>query len=1602
MNIPAMLKRVGMLAATAAAGGTLPGVGGVGSVLMAGMKNSNNQRSSSNAGAMSSKSNADGNISQMYGQEFKKKIDHLLMNPEDRLINKRIRKEEEAASKRLGTSIPTIRLLNSSPGQLISNTTSIVNNTSMLMVQLMQLNTKYVIAISNALGASVDRIFADTGKDGLLSKISKMLDSNPVTGIAKKTVQHAVNIVDLLNPLTMSKKFTNFFQGFGESIQKMVLGEEGFKNLRNPNRTLKRAGLDLADSKKSINLLKVIADVNIKQLDVLHDLRNVFRKVAADSGHNVGYDKLDIAFDEFSGTLMSTTDASRRRMSRERQYKDVYRSGFGGGVGGLIGKAISLPMVMYKNRKSVRDNPNIATQRDRILVEELFINGMLEDIFLGVESANDVRKLLKFKPGHDIDIRAVSDRDIKRILSIVEKAANSPRIQNNNDLKDKYYTMLNFSTQSAGVRAFTESSTAISGKLASLFSQLSGKHINTNTSEATKRYRNFLNTGSDSLYAINSGAANADFINDQQREFIINKLKRGLMPIIGGILEMKEDYQLDKNYEALAPGGQLNGGQLTPKNLSAQTVNVNHLAYKKFAIGSSFESSMERDVYRGTFRAIGELNGKFGKDTPIALGYDQSSTDNRQTASEYANEIDEKTKVKTEEQKNKREEEYQKTVIDSLSGLNKSFDGFKNLSKPVKKKDGGIDWSKIMIAGGIGASILQELNVIGYIKELGSKLIDFIWGFVKEHPQGVAETLGVLAGGYFAKTALFKAVPWVLNGAVKLLRNPATWPVVLGIGGLAWTINNAVENFQEGDVLGGISQLFFSGIIGLPVIKTLTKAAPGIFKFIGGLKGKSIPVMGAGMFGASIIGFLMNDISNSFDENGKFKGFGTLFENLLTGDSYFSAAAKWGLIGLRYGGIYGGIAGLVLGPMIKLLTGEAKANENLTRDELQYIDPMAAGMMNDPDQIKKDVESANNFKKSLPENLSENEKQRIHLLSTKPFYYERAKEAGTLPQYLIDNPPSFAAKNETGSGPDDAFGQGNNRQQYVNFSNMVNTDSLGKFATNIITGALDSSASVIRGIKNLADFGSSSDGRSVDGGLPPGIDVENGEIGSISGYYESGNKSTAVGCDKNGGTSYGKHQFSSKKGSVKEFLEYVKGKSKLGKEFYDAMYSAVNGNWANLHTGSTTGAPVNVWKKYMVSPELQKYEYEFNLQKKYLPAFNKLPPEAKQLVSGSRALQEALFSTVIQHGPGKVGRTGEGAIPIFTKSYRNGMTPEEYLEAIYEERKTRFPNSTSNERASVQRRLEKEKRLLISISDGSYKQKPENSGKIPSFGGTFQGYPNITQENLEAWRTNEQLYWPADSNVITSPFGPRNVSGGSPQHMGIDVRADTGAPIRAIMGGEVEGTSNSYGQIVIKHPGGWKSKYLHLSKFNVKKGDRISPGDVIGGSGGIGKSGEKEFTPHLHLEMSKDGQRVDPEAVFYSMNKTGQVRGNYTPGVYKHDVPESSKLASRIIQQDKSETGDDQMSMLNNKLSELTNERERNKIEDIKRTYRLMSTKQSTPAVVPVPISTEGVTMSSNGGVSVSTGDSELDRVFNRAFNITAAVVNESVIIHTGAVSLST
>jgi murein DD-endopeptidase MepM/ murein hydrolase activator NlpD len=96
------------------------------------------------------------------------------------------------------------------------------------------------------------------------------------------------------------------------------------------------------------------------------------------------------------------------------------------------------------------------------------------------------------------------------------------------------------------------------------------------------------------------------------------------------------------------------------------------------------------------------------------------------------------------------------------------------------------------------------------------------------------------------------------------------------------------------------------------------------------------------------------------------------------------------------------------------------------------------------------------------------------------------------------------------------------------------------------------------------------------------------------------------------------------------------------------------------------------------------------------------------------------------------------------------------------------------------------------------------------------------------------------------------------RHTGMDFSANRGTPIYATGDGVVKRADNrstGYGNhIRIDHGFGYVSLYAHLSKYNVKRGQKIERGDIIGFVGNTGRS----VAPHLHYEILKDGVKINP------------------------------------------------------------------------------------------------------------------------------------------------
>jgi len=100
-------------------------------------------------------------------------------------------------------------------------------------------------------------------------------------------------------------------------------------------------------------------------------------------------------------------------------------------------------------------------------------------------------------------------------------------------------------------------------------------------------------------------------------------------------------------------------------------------------------------------------------------------------------------------------------------------------------------------------------------------------------------------------------------------------------------------------------------------------------------------------------------------------------------------------------------------------------------------------------------------------------------------------------------------------------------------------------------------------------------------------------------------------------------------------------------------------------------------------------------------------------------------------------------------------------------------------------------------------------------------------------------------------------------HYGIDFTAPVGTEVYATGDGVVESIISSrrgYGNhIVVNHGFGYKTLYAHLDRFNVRQGQKVKRGDVIGFVGNTGLS----IAPHLHYEVELNGIKVDPSNYFF-------------------------------------------------------------------------------------------------------------------------------------------
>lgn len=101
----------------------------------------------------------------------------------------------------------------------------------------------------------------------------------------------------------------------------------------------------------------------------------------------------------------------------------------------------------------------------------------------------------------------------------------------------------------------------------------------------------------------------------------------------------------------------------------------------------------------------------------------------------------------------------------------------------------------------------------------------------------------------------------------------------------------------------------------------------------------------------------------------------------------------------------------------------------------------------------------------------------------------------------------------------------------------------------------------------------------------------------------------------------------------------------------------------------------------------------------------------------------------------------------------------------------------------------------------------------------------------------------------------------SSYHPGIDIATGLGMPIHPILGGEItEAGRNLFGlgnYVEVTHQNGFKSKYAHMGRIFVKVHDKVTSENLLGEVGLTGNTSG----PHTHLEVTLNGNYIDPQAL---------------------------------------------------------------------------------------------------------------------------------------------
>ena len=216
---------------------------------------------------------------------------------------------------------------------------------------------------------------------------------------------------------------------------------------------------------------------------------------------------------------------------------------------------------------------------------------------------------------------------------------------------------------------------------------------------------------------------------------------------------------------------------------------------------------------------------------------------------------------------------------------------------------------------------------------------------------------------------------------------------------------------------------------------------------------------------------------------------------------------------------------------------------------------------------------------------------------------------------------------------------------------------------------------------------------------------------------------------------------------------------------------------------------------------------------------------------------------------------------IFNKIQETAVVTYKMYAVTLEKGSTTYVSSKSEAEEIINSIKEKQENAEISMQE-IYTQNLEELESKVEVASNVQTKLEEEYEKIES-STFNGIYFsvkPVTGN-ITSRFGAVE-SIRDHAHMGMDIAAPNGTPIKAAADGTVKfaGTMGGYGNLVIiSHGNGVETYYGHCSKIYVTKGQEVTAGDEIAAVGSTGYSTGN----HLHFEIRKDGSQVNPQKYLY-------------------------------------------------------------------------------------------------------------------------------------------